>query len=217
MIPEIGIVRRQDIPAREAPVTVAAAELFAAAIARRFQPQSVTVSRAELALAWEAPPQINYYTTSQTLHIYPGVTVEERYLPAGTSRDVRASEAGVLFGRLFSRQARLEAFEPAREATRGQASIARGGRELEIPARPAVVERHIPRPAAAPQSPPLPVEPIAASPSGARDTDWGTPFARRETPKPITLAAPEIKRVADQVMREIDHRITARRERMGRR
>ncbi len=34
---------------------------------------------------------------------------------------------------------------------------------------------------------------------------------------PVTLGAPEIRRVADQVMREIDHRVVARRERLGKR
>ena len=51
----------------------------------------------------------------------------------------------------------------------------------------------------------------------AVEKDWGTRLPLAVEAKPMVLAAPEVKRVAEQVMQEIQHRVIAQRERVGRR
>ncbi len=241
MNPEIGVIRRDEIPARSAPGTVVATEAFSSAIAERYTPRAVTISCADLALAWEPPAEINYFYNSSRVEISPTVNIEDHYLFAPVppvSRDLpgRAATAAeadeapetaaaALFERVFSRHIRVTAFEPpprkdhSREPVRGA---------IEMPSRPDAVERIVhyamagEKPVASPTlaepaAAALPAEPAAALPPVARETGWGSPFGFTETPKPVTLPAPEIKRVAEQVMREIDRRVIARRERMGRR
>jgi hypothetical protein len=258
MNPEIGVIQREQIQADRAPGTVVATEAFTAAVAERYTPRAVTVSCADLALAWEPPAEINYFHNSPRIEISPTVNIEDRYVFAAASKDLsgtpaapagsREAAASALFERVFSRQIRVTAFEPPPRADRLREP---GRRAFETPPRPDGVERIVHHATAGekPFASPMSAEPARSVPAAVRETDWeastpasspaarevawgtaapassssagevgwGSPFAFKESLKPVTLAAPEIKRVAEQVMREIDRRVVARRERMGRR
>jgi hypothetical protein len=245
MNPEIGVIQRQEIAARSAPGTVVATEAFAVAIAERYAPRAVTVSCADMALAWEPPAEINYFNSSPRIEISPTINIEDRYLfgaASAVSRDLPGAPAapagsseaaaGALFERIFSRHIRVTAFEPP---PRTDPSGERGRRAIDMPRQTDAVERIVHRAMVGEKAAasPSPAEPAAALPvaaresawgmpapafsPSARETGWGSPFAFPEAPKALTLPAPEIKRVAEQVMREIDRRVIARRERTGKR
>jgi hypothetical protein len=253
---DIGVIRRDEIPVQCAPPSVTTTEAFAGALEQRYTPRAVIASRADLALAWEPPAQIDYFYNSPRIEISPTVTVEERYVFAGLAKDLRhvpktavrygEAEAGALFERLFSRHMRVAPFDPPHETAWWREPVRPGA--ATPPPRLGTVERIVPRamtvekssaaadktavitPAAratrwetaTPITSPAATDkswgtaaPIASL--AEHDMGWGTPFAFSETSKPLILPAPEIKRVAEQVMREIDRRVVARRERIGRR
>jgi hypothetical protein len=226
----IGVVEKPGAFAGPALKTVAAAEAFAEAIAGRYAAHAFTASRAELALAYEPPAQSNqfhsHYHRGTEITVSPIVNINEQHAFAGISREVAATaepsggyseaQAAALFERLFSRRMRVDAFglpgeivHPPDPAVSHKSTIA------TIP-RCDVVERIMPRAAALDKSS-VRVEGSSVIPAAARDLGWGTPAAFPEPAKTVTLPAPEVKRVAEQVMREIDRRVIARRERMGRR
>jgi len=225
---EIGIIRPV-VPRARVPRTIASAAAFAQAIAQRYAPQAVMVTRADLALAWQAPGEINTFTAAPRIEIAPVVTVQERNVFVSAEREVAAvpaaaqagfgeAEASALFARLFSRQARVATFAagspPALPAGATANPFLVDPREpLE---RAAVVERSLPHPVVEDDAP-VRREAARRPEIVHRDDDWGTRPVLPPEPKPVTLPAPEIRRVAEQVMREIDHRITARRERLGKR
>jgi hypothetical protein len=226
---DIGVIRPV-VPRSQMPWTIGSAAAFAAAIAQRYAPQAVMVTRADLAVAWQAPDQVTYATAAQRIDIAPTVTVEEHnnvFIQA--ARDVAAAsgveqvnfgeaEASALFARLFSRQGRVATFAAAAAAAPLAAASANpfvvGPRDLVESA--AAVERSLPL---APMDGDRPMrhDPVSRPHIVHRDDGWGTPPMLPPEPKPITLPAPEIRRVAEQVMREIDHHITAHRERLGKR
>ena len=225
MNPSIGVIQREELPSCIAPGTIASTELFASTLAWRFAPRTITVSRAELALAWEAPAEVNHFHSAPRIEMFPTMTVQERYMAAGVSKEATHAplpgtsysedEASALFERLFSRRVRVAAFNlPQAPHPRDPAIL--GGRAMESSPRAGVVERVTPR-ATVIEKAATPAEPVITTSPSAREAGWGSPPAFQEVAKPVNLPAPEIKRVAEQVMREIDHRIIARRERMGRR
>ena len=239
---DIGVIRPV-VPRARVPRTIASAAAFAQAIAQRYAPQAVMVTRADLALAWQAPDEINYFTAAPRIEIAPVVTVQERNVFVSAAREVAAvpeaaqagfgeAEASALFARLFSRQARVATFAagpppaPPAGATfaSGLAHAPSAGvapdpffaSPREPLERAAVVERSLPHPVVDDDAP-VRLEAARRPEIVHRDDDWGTRPVLPPEPKPVTLPAPEIRRVAEQVMREIDHRITARRERLGKR
>jgi hypothetical protein len=224
----IGVIRREAAPAERSPRTVAATAAFAAAVAQRHTAEAVTVSRAELALGWRPTGEVNYFHDARRIEISPTVTIQELHSFAAVAKEVvRPREAadgygdaaaGALFRRLFSRQMRLAAFAspPGPQTARVGKSDPASARPLDTHLCSAVVERSLPRPAAKEGSP-VPAEVPAPVQPAAHGTEWGLRPIFPNEPQPITLPAPEILRVAEQVMREIDHRIVARRERLGKR
>jgi hypothetical protein len=225
----IGVVEKHEEFARPALKTVAAAEAFADAIAARYAAHAFTASRAELALAYDAPAQLHnsysHFHGGPEVSISPAVSIYEQRTFTGIAREIAGTtersdygevQAAALFERLFSRRTRVEAFVSPRETTRLSDSMHTAKAMLATIPQSDVVERIMPRATFADKSSAR-VEHSSAIPAAARDSGWGTPAAFPELPKPVTLPAPEIKRVAEQVMREIDRRVIARRERMGKR
>jgi hypothetical protein len=222
----IGVVEKHGAFAWPTLETVAAVEAFTEAIAGRYAAQPVTASRVELALAYDAPAQLNYFQSGTEIGISPAVTINEQRTFTGIAREIAAAaerskgygeaQAAALFERLFSRRMRVEAFSPPRETARPGDPVLSAKSTLSAIPRSDVVERIVPR-ATAVNTSSTRVERSSAIPAAMRDSGWGTPATFPEPPKPVTLPAPEVKRVAEQVMREIDRRIIARRERMGKR
>jgi hypothetical protein len=239
---DIGVIQKRSEPAHKLPRTIAMAESFAERIACRFLPSQLSVSRAELALAYEAPDQVSYYQNAR-VEIRPSVNIHDDFwfqqaprevavgLPGRqSSREARSgggiasgfgeTQAAALFERLFSRHKRVAALAPSllqnqtlpadRKANQFATDSAR---------RTEPVERIVSRPAASrPEESGVRTERSNhVAPSAAADPGWGSPSIPAPAMKPFTLPPGEVKRVTEQVIREIDHRIIARRERMGRR
>jgi len=207
--------------------TVTTTAVLAAAIADRYGSHRVTVSGVELALAYDAPGELNYFQEAPQITIAPHVSVGERRpfapvvreIPAmlAGSREFGPAQAELLFERLFSRRARVPSFAAPRDREPQRTGESTLGSDLRrITARDVeVVERILPRPPAMEKAPEV-AEPVAMRPV-LRGEERPAPVSTAAPFKSVTLAPPEIKRVAEQVIREIDHRIVARRERMGRR
>lgn len=218
----IGVIERGDIPARAVPATVTDTSAFASSLANRYGSRAFVASGADLALAWEAPASVNHYYGSRRVEISPEVKIEENYTFAGPAhdavvRDVIApfdeARASALFERLFTRRVRFAPFDSPGDS----APVSTPPQKLLPPMleqRVSVMERVMPTHHAA-ERPANAIAPAPAMPSKG-DAGWGTPLPARDTAQPLSLAAPEIRRVADQVMREIDHRARAHRERTGR-
>jgi hypothetical protein len=224
---DIGVIQKDRIPVRSVPKSVSALQSFATAVAQRYAPHAVMVSHADLALAFHPSAGDNYFFSAPRLEVAANLTLQERSLATtsaasesarsfSTSSRYGDAEAGALFERLFSRHTRVAAFPAQSETARQRDPILLSQEPVAASLRPEVVARAMPRAAATARAG-TPAESITTPPSTTRDPGWGTPIALHHAPPPLTLPAPEIKRVADQVMREIDHRIVARRERMGKR
>jgi hypothetical protein len=221
----IGVIRKQNAPASRPPRTIAASAAFASQIAHRCTPRRFTASRAELALAYELPAQVNYFQSAR-MDIAPSVTIHDHLaLPAivrglaGRAESAPVfgeAQARALFERLLSRHKRVAAFMESGAAPAAQAH----GFPTTRPFSPATiidaVERILPRTAASQPSADS-VGSAQMTASAGADTGWGSRASLPVAPKPFALPEPEVKRVAEQVIREIDHRIIAQRERMGRR
>jgi hypothetical protein len=208
----IGMIDEQKSIARSWPQTVIAVAQFADCVAERCAPGRMAVSQADLAMACERSAEINLHYGGPQIAIAPSISVAERKERFG-EREARA-----LFDRLFTRQTRvssLQAFAAQKLQTRNMvaspASVrGDGGSSAEPVARV------------------LPKSPVAAIKEESKDSvslsriepgekDWGTRLSLPVEAKPVVLAAPEVKRVAEQVMQEIQHRVIAQRERVGRR
>jgi len=201
--------------------------MFASKVGERYQPRAFIASRADLALAHETPGQINTFYGGPQIEISPEINFQEHYFLDGRQAETRVIER--LFHRLFSRQTRVLRFDvPTQNVAEARAtnSTTRSARDMaeahgtnskrqpfqgagEEAGR---VERSLPRLFAggAAEKPPLDVVPSPANFAG-----WGTPIAAQEAARPVILGAPEIQRVAKQVLREMDHQFRARRERTG--
>ncbi len=216
-----GVIQKRKGPLWPAPRTVAAADAFAGAIAARYAANGFTSSGVERALAFEPQPQVNYFQDAPKIDVFPQIAIHEHHSFPATTREMAAAPAASgIFDRLFSRQTRVAAFDPARsqQSPRPGDLMAPILRDVESAPQARGIERVLPRAAGTPADKPAGTSAAGRSASRpALDTGWGTPPAIPQQPAPITLPAPEIRRVADQVMREIDHRIIAQRERMGRR
>jgi hypothetical protein len=224
---EIGVIEKRSEPAFAVPWTVTASDGFAASIAGRYLGNERTVSRAELALAYQTPGEVHFSQEAQ-IHIAPQVHWREQFLFAPVRREVvhqstsaAARQVTRLYERLFSRQERVMSFGPsfANAPASGAFEKTTEVRQAEMrplaefSSRPVAPVERIVRESA------RPVEVRqTASPRGAdSDSGWGTPLAPPAAPAPVSLPAAEVKRVTEQVIREIDHRIVARRERLERR
>jgi hypothetical protein len=222
---DIGVIQKRREAGFSAPRTIAAADAFAMRIARSYLPSELTISRAELALAYGASDQINNSHTTR-VEISPSISLHDHFSLAAAPRETAAvrqptpgvsdAQAAALFERLFSRHKRVAAFPdsalPGRAPSRdpiGQQPV--DFRDVTIER----VERTLPRPAGRGQSVTSSDQKLQTA---VAETRWGSPLTPpAATPKPFTLPPGEVKRVTDEVIREIDHRIIARRERMGRR
>jgi hypothetical protein len=224
----IGIIDEQKSIARSWPQTVTAVAQFADCVAERCAPGRMIASQADLALACEPPAEVNFYYSEPQLRYAPSITVDRRSSFAEIPREVPTAgqraerfgerEARALFDRLFTRQTRvssLQSFAAPKAQTRSMA---------ELPA----LQRADRSSSAVPVARVLPKAPAIALKEGsgegghaprieAVEKEWGTRLALPVVAKPVVLAAPEVKRVAEQVMQEIQHRVIAQRERVGRR
>jgi len=222
---EIGAIQKRTGSARALPRTAASSETFASGIAERYRASELTVSRAELALAYGAQPQ-EHHGGETRIDIHPALSFHEHSsflsVPRETASGPRTpdafgeAQAAALFERLFSRRHRVAAFPlfgPA-QAAPGESLAARS--MIPVSARPGAepVERTMARPTA-PESPLRGTG--RASTFAGEDPDWGTPAPPLSSAKPFSLPPTEVKRVTEEVIREIDHRIIARKERLGRR
>jgi hypothetical protein len=224
----IGIIDEQKSIARSWPQTVAAVSQFADCVAERCAPGRMIASQADLAMACEPVTEINVYYGEPQFRFVPSIAVDRRSTFAEIPREVpgvgqRAErfgerEARALFDRLFTRRTKVSSLEPfaaPNAQTRSMAefpALQRADRSSSaIP-----VARILPKAAA--------IELKEASGEGGRtsrieavEKEWGTRLTLPVEAKPVVLAAPEVKRVAEQVMQEIQHRVIAQRERVGRR
>jgi hypothetical protein len=220
----IGVIRKQNVPAAQPPRSVATAEDFAGRIAGRYLPREFTASRADLALAYEPPAQVNYFQDARA-EIATSVNLHQHYSFAAMPRDIAPaapvrqdfgeSQAAALFARLFSRHKRVAVFEENGSPAVQRALDRAPGRISNLAAMGVeAVDRVLPR-KAAPEEPAVQGKEMSAIEPNSSDAGWGLPPIALATPRPLMLPDPEVRRVADQVMREIDHRIVARRERWG--
>jgi hypothetical protein len=235
------VIPRQEVARSLMPPTVTASVTFAAGIVQRHAARPLTVSRAELALAWQPAGDVATNNSTSRVTIAPVVAIHEHPLFTAVTKSFARivdvppaygdAQASALFRRLFSRQGRISAIAgtsipPAagRVSAIADSSIppAFGAmpsgpsfRLSETP-RNGAVERTLPRPpkseAAASKADRAPV-----LQQNADMQEWGRRPLSSAEPQPITLAPPEMRRVTEQVIREIDHRLAAGRERMGRR
>jgi hypothetical protein len=225
---KIGIIDEQKSIARPWPKTVAAAAQFAGCVAEHCVPGRIIASRADLALAGEPPAEINIHYSEPQLRFAPSITLGRRSsfaqvareFPTAGQRGERFGErdAQALFDRLFTRQTRvssLEASAAPKAPTRSMAEfpVLQHG---DLGAGAAPVARVLPK------APPIELkEGLGESAHSLRmeavEKEWGTRLPSPVEAKPVVLAAPEVKRVAEQVMQEIQHRVIAQRERVGRR
>lgn len=212
----IGAIEKRIGPAFAPPRSVAASHDFIRRLTLRYLARPLTVSRAELALAYPPPREINYH---QHPHLTASlqVNIDDHFAPVPREmviapelvEQAREPQVSKLFKRLFSRYTRAVAFPSSAMQPTPRTTIAAGKPQL---------------PGFSPSTTPEPVARILrasaqeTSPqSPTTDPGWGTPFTPVPAPKPFTLPISEVKRVTDEVIREIDHRIIARRERFGRR
>jgi len=224
----IGMIDEQRSIASSWPQTVAAVARFAEGFAERCAPGRMIASQADIALACAPPAEINYYYGDPQLRFAPSITVDRRSgiaesaraLPDGGRRGERFGEreARALFDRLFTRQTRvssLPTFATAKAQTRSLPefpAVLRGDRASSaVP-----VARVLPK-AAAIVGAEISKEGGTPSRMEGVDKGWGTPLALPVEAKPVVLAAPEVRRVAEQVMQQIQDRVIAQRERVGRR
>jgi hypothetical protein len=224
----IGIIEEQKSIARSWPQTVAAVAEFADCLVERCAPSRIIASQADLALACEPPAEINIYYDEPQLRVAPSITVDRRSsfaeipreLPTAGQRGERFGEreARALFDRLFMRQTRvssLPSFAAQKTQTHSMPEFPALQRADRMSAAVPVV-RVLPK-AQAISLKEVPGEGRHTSRNEAVEKDWGTRLTLPVEPKPVVLAAPEVKRVAEQVMQEIQHRVIAQRERVGRR
>lgn len=219
----IGVIERERMQAGAPLPTVAEAGRFASSLLSRYEARRFVASGADLALAWETARVLNENHFSTRVEVSPRITVDQSYTFPGFRPEKRAltpaaafdeQRAAALFERLFTRSARFAAIDSPREAIPPSTTAAKQAL-IFAEQRASAVERALPVRPAIEKTPPA--AELAHAPAGHKlDDGWGTPLAKRETPAPVTLAAPEIRRVTDQVMREIDHRTRAVRERTGR-
>jgi hypothetical protein len=210
MRPGIGIIRRQDPPAARVPPTVAAVMAFAARLARRHAAEVMTASRADLALARRPEGNVSHFHSPPRIEVFTAVPAM-LVVPQSIANGFGEVEAGALFQRLFSRATRISTLASPAESSIRARQTSRGW----LPSS-TVVERILPHPPGRNDAPTASAS-THASQQPLREQEWGgRPIPSVEV-KPITLAGPEVRRVADQVLREIDHRVVAQRERLGRR
>ena len=220
----IGVIGRREQAAVGAPPTVAAVVAFAASVMARHAPQTMYADHLDMALARPSDAsQVNHFHAGPRIGLSAELTVHDHALFPQTTQVMAAprrqgagfgeAETRALFERLFSRRARLSALDERRAPPPPDVLAKAPSASVEPSSR---VERVLPRPAAPPAAPEAAGPPPRIDPATVA-SDWGAPIPPPAQPKPVVLAAPEIRRVANQVIREIDHRISARRERMGER
>ena len=189
--------------------------------------------------------EISPAATVEERYVFAGLAKDLPHVPE-TAVGYGEAEAGALFERLFSRHMRVAPFDPPHETACWREPVRRAAatspprpgaverivpRVITVEKPSAAADKTAVIPAAARETGWETATPITspaatdkswgtAAPIASlaeHDMGWGTPFAFSETSKPLILPAPEIKRVAEQVMREIDRRVVARRDRIGRR
>jgi hypothetical protein len=223
----IGIIEEQKSIACSWPQTVATVAEFADCLAERCAPSRIIASQADLALACEPPAEINIYYGEPQLRFAPSITVDRRSSFAEIPRELPAAghrgrfgerEARALFDRLFTRQTRVSSL-PSFAASKAQT---RSMPEFPALLRADRMSSAVPVARVLPKTQAIALKEASGegghtSRMEAVEREWGTRLALPVEPKSVVLAAPEVKRVAEQVMQEIQHRVIAQRERVGRR
>ena len=200
------------------PPVAAAACQFNEQLAQRYAPQSLIASSAHLALEWAQAAQTNFFREDLHFDYSPSFTFQASHSGLDSKSAVPGKEefgvkqAGILFERLFRSRQRRSAFD-AMAAPANPLSTSTSPAALPIK-----VERVLPkRPVALEATARKPVSERAEDLTPATVAGWGTPVNLPSAPQTFTLPPPEVRRVADRVLREMDRRLTASRERMGRR
>jgi hypothetical protein len=217
----IGVIKRREGVTAGAPPTVRAAAAFAAAVRARHAPRTLCADHLDMALPRPEAAQVSHVHAGPRIGLTAELTFNHHALLQGMPQAGAASrrqgagfgeaQARALFERLFSRHARISALDERRAPPLPDIP-AKGPTTLA--AAPGRAERVLPRPPATPVA----AAPTAPAPGTEKATvaaEWGAPFSATAQPKQVVLAPSEMRRVADQVIREIDHRISARRERLG--
>jgi len=210
MAMHMGIIPPQEVPAARVPPTVAAVAAFAARLARRHRAEAVSISRADRALASRPAGNVGHFHAGPRIGVFTAVSTT---LP-GPLRNADGfgeAQAAALFQRLLSRSTRVPTV-----ASRAEPPVHSRATSRDRLPRLGAVERILPR---SPTRDTAVTMAASSHPSQqpVREQPWGSRCIPSAEAKPITLAAPEVRRVADQVILEIDHRLAAQRERLGRR
>jgi hypothetical protein len=217
----IGVIGRREGATAGAPPTVRAVAAFAAAVWARHAPRTLYADHLDMALARPEAAHVSHVHAGPRIGLTAELTFNHHAPLQGSAQAAATSrrqgggfgeaQARAVFERLFSRHARISALDEHR-ATPLPDIPAKAPATLA--AAPGRTERVLPRRSA----PPIAAASTGPGPGTEKATvaaEWGVPFSATAPPKQVVLAPPEIRRVADQVIREIDHRISAQRERLG--
>ena len=222
----IGVIQKRAARVWQVQPAVMTAECFATSLSDRYATHSLLVSRADLALRLE-PGLPSPVHEGNRIEISPSIFLTQQRVFAEVDRVESVIPATVgtfdeggataLFERLFSRHRRTSTFRAAQAAADNAKPVVMATAKREVTAAPQAKPKNT-------EAAPVRIEDISVALERAAkmtmhtaDSGWGTPAPAASEAKAFTLPAPEVRRVAAEVMREIEHRANAARERMGRR
>jgi len=221
---KIGAFRQREAHAWHFLQTVMSTENFLTSVTERNSARNVTASHVEMALAHLPSSQANYFQATSQLDVAANLAVHKQNLYPVIVRDRSSldesgerysdAKAAALFEKLFSRRTRISS-PVSTQVTRVQEArvnrpVLKTSDHLE-PMQQAVVSDR------SSNGNLVRVSSTHESPATKLDSGWGTPAVFPRAAISPTLPPNEVKRVAEQVIREIDRRVVANRERMGRR
>jgi hypothetical protein len=219
----IGVIQKRKGAVFGPPRTIARLAAFARRMASIHLPGELTVSQAELALAYGIRENITYSQHTR-VEIAPSFSFRDHFSFPTTAREAAAvrqaprsldkAQATALFRTLFSRHERVVTFVNGASPIPVPLPVEKRPLAPDFPAPAAERIERVLVESRAPER--RPAE-ISTAQTLRAEPGWGSPLSPPTSPKPFTLPPAEVKRVTDEVIREIDHRTIARRERMGRR
>ena len=220
---EIGALRQREPQGWHATKRVMSTQDFATSVIERHSARNVTASHVEMALAQLSSSQAYYLQATSQLDVAANLAFQEQKLfpfVRDRSSNVESSEhysdakAAALFEKLFSRRSRVSS-PVSPEVTRvHQARVNSPAPKVPDHFKPVQQERASDRSFNRNM---VRVASIRESPATKLDSGWGTPAVFPEATVFPALPPNEVRRVADQIIREIDRRVVANRERIGRR
>jgi hypothetical protein len=219
----IGALRQPEPHVWRVMKTVMSTQDFVTSVIERHSAQNVTASHVEMALAQLSSSQANYFKAISQLDVAANLAFHEQTLypvVRDRSSNVESSErysdakAAALFEKLFSRRSRISA-PVSTEVTRvhearGNSPAPKMPDHFKLVQQERASDRCF-------NGNLVRVGSTHESPAPKLDSGWGTPAVFPQATVSPALPPNEVRRVADQVIREIDRRVVANRERMGRR